>query len=65
MMSARVALAAVAVAWVYETFAIVSRRRPTITLIVHRHRHRPLVEVGVCTFIGWLWVHLLVDGEGT
>ena len=60
-MIARLALAAVGVAWVYESFAILSRRRPTITLIVHRHRHRPPVEAAVCLFIAWLWVHLLVD----
>jgi hypothetical protein len=48
----------------YESVALVSRARiPTITRIVHRHRHVPGVELGVWAGVYWLAWHLLFEGR--
>lgn len=48
----------------FECVALASRGRvPTITAIVHRHRHLPIVELAVWAVLiaGW---HHLIRGAG-
>jgi hypothetical protein len=51
----------------YESVALRWRRCPTITHVVHRHRHRWAVAVGVVAAVvgpaAWALWHLLFAGE--
>lgn len=46
----------------WECVALATGRIPTITKMVHRHRHLPGVELAVMGGICWLYWHLLREG---
>jgi len=47
----------------YETVALGTRRIPTITAIVHHHRHRNLTVIVVLAALGYTLWHLLIEGR--